>query len=306
MPSILITGGLGRLGRPLLKKLLDSGFHVRALRLATEAQPDLSSPNFECLVGDIRDAQSLIPACRGVSAVMHLAGILQSRDPAEFERINAQGTRNLIAASEMAGVQHFVFISSISVTYSALSPYAISKLDAEAALQASKLPHWTVIRPTLIYDDQGGALEFAALVQYVARYPLFALPEGGKALKRPLHAEDAGSLLAQLPMQSQSFGKTYALAGGQCLSLRSMTTAIAKGLRLRRICLSLPRGLALSAADWADHFRPGGSVGRQGMLGLLQDAAPDISDLQGDFDFQPRGFLPTEQSLRLAAGWDKP
>ena len=120
------------------------------------------------------------------------------------------------------------------------------------------------------------------------------------------HAEDAAALLALLPLRPASFGKIYALAGGESLSLRSMALVIAKGLRLRRACISLPRGLSLAAASLADHLRPGGSVGRQGMLGLLQDAAPEIEALQSDMEYQPRGFQPTERSLRLAAGWVKP
>lgn len=296
MQRILVTGGLGQLGRPLLMALLNQGYTVRALRLPYEAiRPGLDT-RIETVVGDVTDRDSLSGVCDGVDGVLHAAGILMSTDPSAFKRVNLGGTLNMLAESERAGIKHFMFVSSISVTYASLSPYARSKAQAEHALRASTIPEKTVVRPTLIYDDAGGAAEFARFTRYVARYPWVPLPAGGAALKRPVHAEDAANLLARLMLAPKAFGKTYALAGGEILSLHAMAMRIIAALGLKRRIVAVPGDWALRVAAVLPTARV-----YQGVLGLLQQAAPDIGDLQRDFEYAPRAFAPSAEALHRAA-----
>lgn len=296
MQRILVTGGLGQLGRPLLMALLNQGYTVRALRLPHEAIPPGLDARIETVLGDVTDRGSLNGVCEGVDGVLHAAGILMSTDPGTFMRVNVGGTENMLAESEKAGVKHFVFVSSISVTYARLSPYARSKAQAEHAVCASTLLEKTVVRPTLIYDEAGGAAEFARFTRYVARYPWVPLPGGGAALKRPVHAEDAANLLARLMLAPKAFGKTYALAGGEILSLHAMAIRIIAALGLKRRIVAVPGDWALRVAAVLPTARV-----YQGVLGLLQHAAPDIGDLQRDFEYAPRAFTPNAKALHRAA-----
>jgi nucleoside-diphosphate-sugar epimerase len=226
--------------------------------------------------------------------------VLQAANPHDFERINHLGTRHLIEECQRAAVRHFILVSSISVTYPELSPYALSKKRSEAALLQSRLAMKTIVRPTLIYNDDGGAAEFAALVKHVARFPWVPLPDGGRAQKRPIHAADAAMALAGIPLESVCDGQVYAMAGADIVTLRQMVETMASRMGLQRRVFSVPKRAAQFGARCAQFLFPGGNVGMQGLYGLLQDAAPDIDALRRDLAFAPRPFAPSAASLNKA------
>jgi nucleoside-diphosphate-sugar epimerase len=121
----LITGAPGWLGTRLVE-VLAQGF---------EGEGPAETPDVRCLVlpgvdasaieamgsrfsvhrGDVTRPETLAVALRGVSVVLHLAGIVHAKRPSDFEALNAQGTRNLLDAAATAGVKRLVLISSDAV-----------------------------------------------------------------------------------------------------------------------------------------------------------------------------------------------
>ncbi len=112
---ILITGATGHIGNVLVRELLRQGAGVRALVRPGKIPLSLSGLEVEIVEGDILDPESLNRAMRGMEFVYHLAArisILPGADP-ELERVNLEGTRNVLAASIRAGIRRLVFASSI-------------------------------------------------------------------------------------------------------------------------------------------------------------------------------------------------
>src|SRR5260370_30572769 len=64
----------------------------------------------------IEDPASLAKAVLGVDAIIHAAGLVKARKPADFFVTNAQGTRNLLQAAEEGapGLRRFVYVSSLA------------------------------------------------------------------------------------------------------------------------------------------------------------------------------------------------
>lgn len=77
--KILITGGAGFVGSHLADELLAHGYHVRVLDNLTPQvhssgeQPDYLNPNVELVIGDVRDAETVARAVKGIDAVFHFA-----------------------------------------------------------------------------------------------------------------------------------------------------------------------------------------------------------------------------------------
>ena len=69
----------------------------------------------ERVTGDLRDPESLERAVKGCGAVFHVAADyrLWARDAKEMYRSNVEGTRNLLAAARKAGVDRFVYTSTV-------------------------------------------------------------------------------------------------------------------------------------------------------------------------------------------------
>jgi nucleoside-diphosphate-sugar epimerase len=168
---VLLTGGSGFLGSYVAEQLSAEGHVVRALvRPASDKRVLSRQPLVEFATGAIETPDTLAAAMDGVDAVVHVAGIVKARRPADFFQINAQGTRNLVeAAVKRGGVKRFVYVSSLAAVGPSLdgapihedaeprpvTHYGRSKLEAERAVLAARdqIPV-TIIRPPMIYGPR--------------------------------------------------------------------------------------------------------------------------------------------------------
>lgn len=105
--KVLVTGATGRVGKPLLERLVELGFHVRAL---TPDAP-LEHPSVEWMPMDFLQTTDFAPALEGVSHVLHLGAELWKTD--RMERMNGHATEALAVAAEAAGIEYFCYTSSI-------------------------------------------------------------------------------------------------------------------------------------------------------------------------------------------------
>jgi UDP-glucuronate 4-epimerase len=159
----LVTGGAGFIGSHLCEQLLVAGHSVWAFdNLDTFYDPAIKRRNlqelqgtaspFEFVQGDLLDRRALDELFGGVrfDQVIHLAaraGVRPSlEEPALYQRVNVEGTTNLLEAARLNGVRKMVLASSSSVygvnakvpfaerdpIFTPISPYAASKLACEA------------------------------------------------------------------------------------------------------------------------------------------------------------------------------
>lgn len=112
MKPVLVTGASGFLGWHIARVLAEQGRRVRALARRPES---ITDPDLEAVPGDLRDADSLARAVAGCDAVFHAAADyrLWARDPRELYASNADGTRQLLEAARRAGVERFVYTSTV-------------------------------------------------------------------------------------------------------------------------------------------------------------------------------------------------
>jgi dihydroflavonol-4-reductase len=108
----LVTGATGFIGWHVARKLLERGHCVRALVRPVSRLREL---DVECATGDLRDPLSLERAVSGCGLVFHVAADyrLWAKDPSELYRSNVDGTRNLLEAARKAGVERFVYTSTV-------------------------------------------------------------------------------------------------------------------------------------------------------------------------------------------------
>ena len=120
--KVLVTGGAGYIGSVLVRQLLSKGFSVRvldSLKFGGDALYDVMlDPNFEFILGDVRNDHDVSAALQGIDAIAHLAAIVG--DPAckkfsdEANETNWSGSVNLFKKAEASGVKKFVFASTCS------------------------------------------------------------------------------------------------------------------------------------------------------------------------------------------------
>jgi dihydroflavonol-4-reductase len=111
----LVTGTTGQIGNVLVRELLGSAQRVQVFVRPGKTPLALAGPDVEIIPGDVLDADSLERAMHGVSLVYHLAGrisLAAGLDP-ETERVNLEGTQNIIAAMDRSGIPRLVYASSV-------------------------------------------------------------------------------------------------------------------------------------------------------------------------------------------------
>jgi dihydroflavonol-4-reductase len=110
---VLVTGATGFVGWHVARRLLETGEAVRVLVRDPGRLRELEE--VQVVVGDLRDAESLRRAVAGCGVVYHVAADyrLWARRPEEMYRSNVEGTRNLLAAAEQAGVERVVYTSTV-------------------------------------------------------------------------------------------------------------------------------------------------------------------------------------------------
>lgn len=138
MSLLAITGATGFVGSAVLDAARAEGHAVRAL--ARRDQPAREGVTW--VRGDLNDAAALAALVQGADAVIHVAGLTNTPDPAAFESANVTGTANVLAAMRAAGVKRLVFVSSLAARMPGLSLYGASKAKAEALVEGSGLD-WT-------------------------------------------------------------------------------------------------------------------------------------------------------------------
>jgi UDP-glucose 4-epimerase len=149
--AYLVTGGAGFIGSHISERLVREGHAVRVLDdLSSGKEENLASfrSDVELIRGDIRDADVVKRATKGVDIVFHEAALgsvpRSVADPLTTHEVNMTGTLNVFLAARDAGVKRVVYASSSSVygetpvlpkredmMVQPLSPYALSKLAGE-------------------------------------------------------------------------------------------------------------------------------------------------------------------------------
>lgn len=167
----LVTGANGFIGSHLAEVLLKEGYRVRGLVRSTSDLSWLRGLRVELVYGDVTEPESLPRAVEGVSYIFHCAGITVARDPAEYYRVNLEGTRNLLEAALRYGprLHRFVYFSSQAGAGPSwdgspmvedapphpISRYGESKLRAERAVKSFSDRLLTVIlRPSSVYGPR--------------------------------------------------------------------------------------------------------------------------------------------------------
>ncbi|KAA8516416.1 hypothetical protein F0562_016709 [Nyssa sinensis] len=182
-PTVLVTGAGGRTGQIVYKKLKERSDHFigRGLVRTKESKEKIGAADDVC-IGDIRDADSVVPAMEGIDALIILTSAVPKMKPGfdpskggrpEFyfedgaypEQVDWIGQKNQIDAAKAAGVKQIVLVGSMGGTNPnhPLNSFGngnilIWKRKAEQYLADSGVPY-TIIRPGGLQDKEGGVRE---------------------------------------------------------------------------------------------------------------------------------------------------
>jgi nucleoside-diphosphate-sugar epimerase len=284
----LVTGAAGVMGSRLVRLLAERGWLVRGLVMPGDPLRARVQGACEIVEGDLQDPASLERACQDVEVVYHLAAVILSPDPTVFARVNRDGTAHVVQAAVMAGVRHLVYVSSASVVYPRRTRYAQSKLEAEEIVKRAPGLQYTIVRPTLVYDE-GGGQEFRLFLDYLRRFPVVPFVGPGHAKKRPVFSGDVVEGLARIAGNARALGKTYNLSGGEAIAIGEMARLMLEHHGVRKRFLHLPVPLCRAVAAGMGALLEDPPLNHYTIAGMINDADLDPGEAMRDLGYQPRG-----------------
>lgn len=310
----VVTGATGLLGSHVVRRLVDDGARVRCLVRSTSRTAHIEGPQVELVQVDLHQPEALAQVLKGVRAVFHFAGHLTAAAPLNTDEkdaaysLNVESTRALLEAAAMAGVERFVYASSVGVYGpEAVSPigedtppdpvsaYGRSKVVAEGAVMEYHrrgLPG-TVIRPSICYG--AGDRHFLPAARRLVRLPVLPLVGGGRHLLDVASAIDVAGLAVAAASAPRAAGRVYNAASGHPGSLRDIIAVLheVEGTP-RPLIVPVSEGLMRFSAPVAQRIvalvAPGmeGTMSSVGTRYSARDVYYDMSRAASEIGFQPR------------------
>lgn len=291
---VAVVGGTGFVGNYIVESLLDNK-HTPVLLVRSGSEQKLRrTAECDIVPGDVDVLPDLIELLKAADAVIYNIGILReirSRG-ITFEATQFAGVERLLGAAKTCGVDRLLLMSANGVKPDGTA-YQSTKYRAEALAHDSGIDV-TVFRPSVIFGDPHGLMEFASqLHRDMVSPPIPAIgfynasgPQRGDVMLSPVHVEDVAAAFVKALEEPGTIGRTYALAGPDALSWTEMLRRIAAATGRKKWIIPMPVELMRLTAlllDWLPFFPvtrdqltmlAEGNIGSQGELVSLIGREP--------------------------------
>ncbi len=224
MPTVLVTGATGFVGRRLVPALIDAGHEVRAMT----RRPDAYDGPGEAVGADVDDASTLGPALQGVDVAIYLVHALDDDD---FERKDAAAATAFGAAAAEAGVRQIVYLGGLGDDGD-LSAHLRSRREVESLLGERGVPV-TVLRAAIVVG--AGGISWEMTRQLVKNLPAMVVPKWAATRTQPIGITDVVRYLAGVVDHPDALGKVFEIGGPDQLTYIEMLQQAAKVINGRKV-----------------------------------------------------------------------
>ncbi len=303
-----ITGGTGFVGSWLTEFLVKKGFEVSLLYRKTSNLNLVKHLKVKLVLGDLNDPKSLEKALIGQKVVFHLGGLVGYGQTELMEKVNVEGTYNLIeAVKKTTNLERFVHFSSVAAIGAGFHPsdilnenssynighlslgYFDTKKKAEDLVRNSGL-NAVILNPSTIYGPRDSTKQSRRIQLKVAQGRFLFYTPGGVSI---VHIKDV--IQATLKAFEKGVkGERYILSGDN-LTIKELFKTIA----------------SLSSVSPPRLYLPKPILKLMGSIGLMNKEVATISTLYHFFDHSKAkkelSFLPqsSRKALQDSLEWSK-
>jgi len=287
---IVVTGGSGYVGSHIIRRLANAGREVRALvrdRRRAEREARLNGLSVDWVEADVTRPDSLSEAFSGATIVIHTVAIAIERPGRTYERINVEGTANVLSAAKSAGARRFINMSQLGAQPNLPYRFLASKGKAQEWVAESGL-EWTAFRPSVIWGPEDEfANTFARLAQLTPL--IFPIVGDGQSKFEPVWIEDVVTCVEKALDDKSTFKREFELGGPEVLTLEQIERRTLSALRARRAFVRFPIPLIRVVVTLMERLLPAPPVTRSLLEQLAVDNVTSKNEISLFVD-KPRPF----------------
>jgi NADH dehydrogenase len=300
---VAIIGGTGFVGCHLVESLHAAGHRTSLLVRPGSEDKVVKVDGSRVTLGDLTSPDAIDAVLMNCDAVIYLVGILREDRSRgiTFKSSQYDGVVTVADAARAKGISRFLLMSANGID-AETTPYQRTKRDAERYVESIGLD-FTVLRPSVIFGDPRGRMEFATqLYRDMVRLPMPAVgffsglrPSSGPVLMGPVHVGDVARAFIAVLDNDETIGGTFELCGPDVLSWNEMIEAVATAVGKHKLILPMPIGLmriAATALDWIPAF----PVTRDQLTMLQQNNVCSMNRLETLVPGAPTAFSPENLS----------
>jgi nucleoside-diphosphate-sugar epimerase len=265
VPTAFVTGGSGFIGGALIRRLAGEGWSLKALARSESSEQKVREAGAEPVPGDIEDPGAMRVGAEGCEYAFHAAAKVEDWGPREeFDRLNAQGTRNTLHACEKAGVRRFVHVGTEAALLAGQplvnanedaplrpdspAPYSSSKAKAEQAVRDANRDgafETVVVRPRFVWG-RGDQAVLPSILQTI-KSGQFRWIGGGRHRTSTTHVDNTVEGLVLGATKGRP-GGVYFVTDGDPVVFRDFVTDLVRTQGVEPPNGELPAPVARAAA----------------------------------------------------------
>lgn len=285
--KVVVAGGTGFIGRYLVRALLDADNEVTVLSRRGDTSGIAQLVGASATTADVTDPESLRGKLDGAEAVVGV--VTFPNYPAEvprkgltFDRYDRQGTENLLAESQRAGVEKYLYISGAGADPDSPIVWYRAKGRAEAALKASGLAY-VILRPSWAYGPEDKALnKFVAIARFSPVVPRIGLR---RQEIQPVYVKDIATAVSRI-FERDTWNKTFEIGGPDVMSMDAVIATMLKVMGKHRLIVPVPAILAKIATAPLT-LLPSPPMTPGGIEFAIQDGLVDSHEMAKALDVHP-------------------
>lgn len=256
MAKALVTGGTGFVGSHIARLLDTDGHQVRVIHRTTSKLTALEGVQYESVIGNLNDMDSLLAACQGMDWVFHVAAVADywRADKSRMFEANVEGTRRILQAARQCNVKRVVFTSSAAalglredgqpanetVEFNLQPeqlPYGYSKVLAEDAVQkaVAQGQDIVILNPGVVMGPGDLNMISGSFILETRRLPFLPYPSGGINV---IDVRDVARAHITAAEKGRT-GERY-LLGRANHTVKAMYEMSAEAIGVRRILFPIP------------------------------------------------------------------